>query len=45
LLNSSPSNTINGGKGPGPVTINSGYGQPNRYQAGRTIRLGVRFTF
>jgi carboxypeptidase family protein len=29
----------------GPLTINSGYGQPNRYQAGRTIRLGVRFTF
>ncbi|HKT46398.1 MAG TPA: carboxypeptidase regulatory-like domain-containing protein [Candidatus Acidoferrales bacterium] len=29
----------------GPVTVNSGYGQPNRYQAGRTIRLGVRFTF
>lgn len=46
LLNSAPSNTIpNGGKGPGPVTINSGYGLPNRYQAGRTIRLGVRFTF
>jgi hypothetical protein len=45
LLNSSPSNTILGGKGPGPVTIDSGYGQPNRYQAGRTIRLAVRFTF
>lgn len=45
LLNSSPSNTILGGTGPGPVTINSGYGQPNRYQAGRTIRLAVRFTF
>ena len=29
----------------GPVTVNSGYGQPNRYQAGRAIRLGVRFTF
>jgi outer membrane receptor protein involved in Fe transport len=29
----------------GPLTINSAYGQPNRYQAGRTIRLGVRFTF
>jgi hypothetical protein len=45
-LNSSPSNSVaNGGNGPGPVTINSGYGQPNRYQAGRTIRLGLRFTF
>jgi hypothetical protein len=44
-LNSSPSNTIPGGTGPGPVTVNSGYNQPNRYQAGRTIRLGVRFTF
>jgi hypothetical protein len=29
----------------GPLTIDSGYGQPNRYQAGRNIRLGVRFTF
>jgi hypothetical protein len=46
LLNSAPSNTTaNGGKGPGPVTVNSGYGLPNRYQAGRTIRLGVHFTF
>jgi hypothetical protein len=45
LLNSAPSNTTLGGKGPGPVTINSGYGLPNRYQAGRTIRLGVHFTF
>jgi hypothetical protein len=44
-LNSAPSNTTLGGTGPGPVTLNSGYGQPNRYQAGRTIRLGVRFTF
>jgi hypothetical protein len=44
-LNSAPSNTTLGGTGPGPVTVNSGYGQPNRYQAGRTIRLGVRFTF
>jgi hypothetical protein len=45
LLNSSPSNTTAGGTGPGPVTVNSGYGVPNRYQAGRTIRLGLRFTF
>ena len=45
LLNSSQSNTVLGGTGPGPVTINSGYGRPNRYQAGRAIRLGVRFTF
>jgi len=44
-LNSAPSNSTLGGTGPGPVTVNSGYGQPNRYQAGRTIRLGVRFTF
>jgi Carboxypeptidase regulatory-like domain len=29
----------------GPLTVNSGYGLPNRYQASRTIRLGVRFTF
>ena len=43
-LNSSPSNTVIKNV-PGPVTVNSGYGQPNRYQAGRTIRLGVRFTF
>jgi hypothetical protein len=29
----------------GPLTVSSAYGQPNRYQLGRTIRLGVRFTF
>jgi hypothetical protein len=29
----------------GPLTVYSGYGQPNRYQPGRNIRLGVRFTF
>jgi hypothetical protein len=28
-----------------PLTVNGGYGQPNRWQAGRNIRLGVRFTF
>ena len=44
-LNSSQSNTVQGPTVPGPVTVNSGYGQPNRYQAGRAIRLGVRFTF
>ncbi len=32
----------NGGS---PLTVNSQYGQPNRYQAGRTIRIGLRFTF
>jgi hypothetical protein len=25
--------------------VGSGYGLPNRYQLGRTIRLGVKFTF
>ena len=40
LLNASPTNA-NGG----PVTVNSGYGLPNRYQIGRTIRLMVKFTF
>jgi hypothetical protein len=45
LLNSAPSNTTLGGTGPGPVTVTSGYGHPNRYQGGRAIRLGVRFTF
>ena len=29
----------------GPLTVSSGYGLPNRYQVGRTIRLQVRFTF
>src|SRR5580704_16532201 len=29
----------------GPATVGSGYGLPNRYQIGRTIRLGVKFTF
>jgi outer membrane receptor protein involved in Fe transport len=28
-----------------PLTVNSQYGQPNRYQLGRTIRLGLKFTF
>ncbi|HLZ12510.1 MAG TPA: TonB-dependent receptor [Candidatus Acidoferrum sp.] len=29
----------------GPLTVNSQYGQPNRYQIGRTIRIGLKFTF
>ena len=29
----------------GPLTINSQYAQPNRYQQGRTIRIGVKFRF
>jgi hypothetical protein len=33
------------GKSCGPLTVSSGYGLPNRYQIGRTIRLAVRFTF
>jgi Carboxypeptidase regulatory-like domain/TonB dependent receptor len=50
LLNSAPSNvncpTTQSPSGVcGPATIDSGYGRPNRYQAGRTIRLGLRFTF
>ncbi len=31
--------------GGGPLTVNSQYGQPNRYQAGRTLRIGLRFSF
>ena len=50
LMNSAPSSlTCPTKQNPttvcGPLTINSGYGRPNRYQAGRAIRLGVRFTF
>jgi Carboxypeptidase regulatory-like domain len=40
LMNASPSNATGG-----PITFSSAYGQPNRYQASRTIRLGLRFTF
>jgi carboxypeptidase family protein len=29
----------------GPLTVNSGYGLPDRYQGGRAIRLQVKFTF
>lgn len=49
LANAAFSNTTNcpAGKtnGCGPLTVSSGYGQPNRYQLGRTIRLQVKFTF
>jgi hypothetical protein len=31
--------------GCGPLTVSSGYGLPNRYQVGRTIRLQVKFSF
>jgi hypothetical protein len=31
--------------GCGPLTVSSGYGLPNRYQIGRTIRLQVKFSF
>ena len=41
LLNAATQTNSTGG----PVTVNSGYGLPNRYQLGRTIRLGVKFTF
>lgn len=40
LLNSTPSNATGG-----PLTVSSAYGRPNRYQASRTIRLGLRFSF
>src|SRR5229473_7592700 len=39
LMNSAFSN------GGGPLTVNSQYGHPNRFQAGRTIRIGLHFTF
>jgi Carboxypeptidase regulatory-like domain/TonB dependent receptor len=50
LMNSAPtSNTCPTKADPtsvcGPLTVSSGYGLPNRYQLGRTIRLGLRFTF
>ncbi|MFZ0410843.1 MAG: TonB-dependent receptor [Candidatus Acidiferrales bacterium] len=45
LMNLAPTNTILNGTGPGPLTVSSAYGQPNRYQIGRTIRLGVKFSF
>ena len=50
LMNSAPSNVnCPSDSNPtgvcGPLTKYSGYGQPNRYQAGRTIRLGLFVTF
>jgi hypothetical protein len=50
LLNSAPSSVNCASKANptgvcGPVTVYTGYGQPNRWQAGRTIRLGVLFNF
>jgi len=39
LMNAAISN------GGGPQTFNSQYAQPNRYQAGRSIRIGLKFTF
>ena len=41
LLNNSPTNVT----GNGPLTVNSAYGLPNRYQVSRTIRLQAKFTF
>jgi hypothetical protein len=43
LMNTAPTNTL--GTAGGPLTVNSGYGQPNRYQVSRSIRLGVKFSF
>jgi hypothetical protein len=40
-----PPNTIALPNTCGPLTVGSGYGLPNRYQASRSIRLGLRFTF
>jgi len=50
LANSAPSNTNCPTKANptgvcGPLTVSSGYGQPDRYQIGRAIRLQVKFTF
>ena len=50
LANAAFSNTTGGGGCPaknscGPLTVSSGYGQPDRYQVGRAIRLQVKFTF
>ena len=36
---------MNASSSGGPLTVSSAYGQPNRFQAGRTIRLGLRFQF
>jgi hypothetical protein len=40
-----PPNTVALPNTCGPLTVNSGYGLPNRYQASRTIRIGLRFEF
>jgi hypothetical protein len=46
LANAAFSNsTCAAGNSCGPLTVTSGYGQPDRYQVGRSIRLGVKFTF
>jgi hypothetical protein len=50
LMNAAPTNsncptTSNPTGVCGPMTVGSGYGLPNRYQASRTIRIGLRFTF
>jgi hypothetical protein len=50
LANSAPSNTncptnANPAGVCGPLTVSSGYGRPDRYQVGRSIRLQVKFTF
>jgi Carboxypeptidase regulatory-like domain len=46
LANAAFSNTTcAAGHNCGPLTVTSGYGSPDRYQLGRTIRLQVKFTF
>ena len=40
LVNNAPTNSSGG-----PLTVNGGFAQPNRWQLGRTIRLGLKFTF
>ncbi len=47
LMNAAPTSSTcpPAGAACGPLTVNSGYGLPNRYQASRTIRLAVRFEF
>jgi hypothetical protein len=43
LLNNAP--TTAALSGTGPITVNSQYGKPILFQLGRSIRLGLRFTF
>ena len=46
LANAAYSNaTCKAGRNCGPLTVSSGYGLPDRYQIGRSIRLQVKFTF